>query len=142
MLIGATHQELLIHDANFKTSKGENRRRRRKRKELAMKGTAEMNGVDLRDVDKRPLLERNSTENVAAWWEDDVFQNPPTPPLKSELDKVLPPVYIQTALSQRQDRFSRSTSSDLQVDHTREQKTTFLPVKKPGPFKKIVKKFF
>lgn len=148
--LGSTHQELLIPDniRQNQFAKNENRRRRRKRKELA----AKMTGLEIESV-KRPLLERNSTENILApWWADeDVTLSSPSIPssLQSQLTTVSAPAFIQTALSHRQERISRAPSSEISIDSVKEQqqqqqpqKQTFLPIKKSGPFKKIVKKFF
>ncbi|KAG8329675.1 SUN domain-containing ossification factor isoform X3 [Homalodisca vitripennis] len=130
IIAGNTHQELLIPEARRKVSKGETRRQRRKRKrEMALQSLE----TEVRDREEAPsLLDSNSTESVAAWWEEEVFS-----PLAPPQVVTTAPRFVQTALAQRQDRVVRS-SGEL----SDKENKTFLPIKKTGPFKKIVKKFF
>ena len=108
-----------------------------------------MTGLDVESA-KRPLLERNSAENILTpWWavDEDVNLSSPSIPLslQTQMSTVSAPAFIQTALSHRQERLSRAPSSEVSVDGVvikEQQKQTFLPIKKSGPFKKIVKKFF
>uniref|UniRef100_A0A1B6DYA5 SUN domain-containing protein n=2 Tax=Clastoptera arizonana TaxID=38151 RepID=A0A1B6DYA5_9HEMI len=143
---GSTHHELLINDVNYnKISKAENRRRRKRRKESAVKLSSGPNALDHIDINNRLFFEQSN--DVMPWWSQDVQfnENTSVPVITKNIpDKVLPPDYVQTAVSQRQDRLSRSGSSEVVTvpSHPIEQKPTFLPIKKPGPFKKIVKKFF
>lgn len=99
--LGSTHQELLIPDniRQNQFAKNENRRRRRKRKELA----AKMMVPEIESSVKRPLLERNSAENILApWWgDDDINLSSPSIPssLQTQLTTMSAPAFIQTALS-------------------------------------------
>lgn len=130
---GSTHQELLIPDARRKTSKGETRRQRRKRKrELALQSED--------GKQKKPsLLDTNSTESVAGWWEEEIYSPVVAvpPPPRPDVVVAAAPRFVQTAVAQRQDRIARSNS-----ELGDKENKTFLPIKKTGPFKKIVKKFF
>ncbi|XP_054283481.1 SUN domain-containing ossification factor [Macrosteles quadrilineatus] len=128
IIAGSTHQELLLPEAKRKVSKGETRRQRRKRrKELLLLEN------ERAPTGSTSLLDQNGGESVAAWWEtEEVASVPPVPAVV-----LPPPQYVQTAVAQRQDRIGRSSS-----ENSDKENKTFLPIKKPGPFKKIVKKFF
>lgn len=89
--------------------------------------------------DKPSLLDRNCTESVKPWWEEETFvptsSVPPPPPARAEV--LTAPRFVQTAVAQRQDRIAVSRSTSEASD---KESKPFL--KKAGPLKKIVKKFF
>lgn len=84
------------------------------------------------------MLDKNNLESVTPWWEEEAYvvpQPPPPPPCAEVV--VAAPRFVQTAVAQRQERIGRSSS-----ETTDNSTKAFLPIKKTGPFKKIVKKFF